>query len=178
MAFASRSLTETERRYAQVEKEALAVTWACEKLSNYLLEKKFLIKTDHKPLLALLGSKQLDTLPPWVLRFGWRLARFSYDVVHIPGKLLYTADALSRAPLHSTTNNAVLQEKAECIMEVSIESLPMRRETLQLYKQSQTRDPMCSSVINYSRSGWPKVKNQVAPDLRAYWTVRGLLTSV
>ena len=71
--FASRSLTETERRYAQVEKEALAITWACEKLSNYLLGKKFLIETDHKPLVALLGSKQLDTLPPRVLRFQWRL---------------------------------------------------------------------------------------------------------
>eukprot|EP00731_Ephydatia_muelleri_P032566 Em0024g110a len=135
VVFASRSLTETERRYAQVEKEALAVTWACEKLSNYLLGKKFLIETDHKLLVALLGSKQLDTLPPWVLRFRWRLARFSYDVVHVPGKLLYTADALSRAPLQSTTNNAALQEEAECVMEVSIESLPMSRETLQLYKR-------------------------------------------
>ena len=94
VVFASRSLTETERRYAQVEKEALAVTWACEKLSNYLLGKKFLIETDHKPLVALLGSKQLDTLPPRVLRFRWRLARFSYDVVHVPGKLLYTADPM------------------------------------------------------------------------------------
>ena len=106
----------------------------------------------------------------------WRLARFNYEVVHVPGKLLYTADALSRAPLQSTTNNAVLQEEAECIMEVSIESLPMSRETLQLYKQSQTKDPICLSVINYSRSGWPKEKTQVAPDLRAYWSVRGLLT--
>ena len=78
--------------------------------------------------------------------------------------------------MQSTINNAVLQEEAECIMEVSIESLPMSRETLQLYKQSQSKDPICSSVINYSRSGWPKVKSQVAPDLRAYWNVRGLLT--
>ena len=51
----------------------------------------------------------------------------------------------------------------------------MSRETLQLYKQSQTKDPICSFVINYSRSGWPKVKTQVAPNLRAYWNVRGLL---
>lgn len=65
VVFASRSLTETERRYAQVEKEALGVTWACVKLSNYLLGKKFLIETDHKPLVAaLFGSKQQDTLPP------------------------------------------------------------------------------------------------------------------
>ena len=135
--------------------------------------RNFLIETDHKSLVALLGSKPL---PPRVLRFRWRLTRFSYDVVHVPGELLYIVDALSRAHLQSATNNAVLQEEAECILEVSIESLPMSRETLQLYKQSQSKDPICSSVINYSRSGWPKVKSQIVPDLRAYWNVRSLLT--
>ena len=149
VVFASRSLTETERRYAQVE------TWACEKLSNYLLGKKFLIKTDHKPLVAL---------PPRVLQFRWRLARFSYDVVHVPGKLLYRADVLSRAPLQSTTNNAVLQEEAECIMEVSIESLPMSRETRTAALQTVTikRSHM---LICHQRQQvrLAKVKSQVAP---------------
>ena len=62
--YASRSLTETERRYAQIEKEALAKTWACEKFSQYILAKQILIETDHKPLVPLLSSKHLDDLPP------------------------------------------------------------------------------------------------------------------
>jgi len=62
VAYASRSMTETERRYAQIEKEALASTWACEKFSTYILGMKFAIETDHKPLVPLLGSKQLDSL--------------------------------------------------------------------------------------------------------------------
>ena len=49
VAYASRSMTETERRYAQIEKEALAVTWACEKFSTYILGMKFLIETTTSP---------------------------------------------------------------------------------------------------------------------------------
>lgn len=64
VAFISQTLSETERRYAQVEKEALAVTWACERLSSYLIGLQFTIETDHKPLLALLGTKALNDLPP------------------------------------------------------------------------------------------------------------------
>ena len=75
VAYASRAMTETEQRYAQIEKEALAIVWACDKFSCYILEKHFEIETDHKPLVPLLGTKHLDTLPPRVLRF---LARFDY----------------------------------------------------------------------------------------------------
>ena len=64
VAYASRSMSETERRYAQIEKEALASTWACEKFSMYVLGKRFVIETDHKPLVPLFNSKNLDSLPP------------------------------------------------------------------------------------------------------------------
>ena len=98
IAYASRSMTETETRYAQIEKEALATTWACEKFSTYVLGSKFLIETDHKPLVPLLGSKNLDNLPSRILRFRLCLTRFDYNICHVPGKLLYAADTLSRAP--------------------------------------------------------------------------------
>ena len=80
MAYASISLSETEKRYAQIEKEASASTWACEKFAIYLLGMNFLIETDHKPLIPLLGSKNLHDLPPRVLRIRLRLARF--DLQH------------------------------------------------------------------------------------------------
>ena len=67
IAYASRSMTETECRYAQIEKEALATTWACERFSNYILGREFLIESDHKLLIPLLTSKALDNLPPRVL---------------------------------------------------------------------------------------------------------------
>ena len=99
VAYASRSLSPTECRYAQVEKEALAITWSAERFSNYLIGKEFLVETDHKPLVPLLGQKGLDKLPPRIQRFRMRLLRFQYSIVHIPGKDFHTADALCRQPI-------------------------------------------------------------------------------
>ena len=64
VAYASRALSDTERRYAQIEKEALASIWACKKFSNYILGRPFLLESDHKPLISLLNMKHLDDLPP------------------------------------------------------------------------------------------------------------------
>ena len=69
IAYALRALTETEQRYAQIEKEALAVTWACEKFQEYLLGTSFKVETDHKPLVPLLSSKALNMVPVRVQRF-------------------------------------------------------------------------------------------------------------
>lgn len=100
IAYPPRSMTSTEQRYAQIEKEALATTWACEKFSDFILGKEFTIETDHKPLVRLLGSKCLQDMPPRIQRFRMRLMRYSYQVVHVPGKDLTTTDPLSRAPLY------------------------------------------------------------------------------
>jgi hypothetical protein len=175
VAFASRTMTETEKRYAQIEKEALAVTWACEKCSTYILGMKFLIETDHKPLVPLLGTKHLDSLPPRVLRFRLRLARFDYDIAHVPGKLLYTADTLSRAPSSSEENDTSLQNEAETMMEACIAHLPASTEKLNEYSTQQAEDTVCSSIINYCQKGWPN-KKDLSVEIHPYWKVRGKLT--
>ena len=56
-------MTSTEQRYAQIECEALAVTWAWERFTNYLLGMTIEIETDHKPLMCILGKKSIDKLP-------------------------------------------------------------------------------------------------------------------
>ena len=155
VAYASRSMTETERRYAQIEKEALASTWAYEKFSTYILGKKFLIETDHKPLVPLLGTKHLDSLPPRVLRFRLRLSRFDYSFVHVPGKLLYTTDTLSRSPSTAEQSDSQLQEEAEEIMEVSVTHLPASTEKMQCYRKAQSENTACSAVRDYCHKGWP-----------------------
>ena len=175
VAFASRSMSDTERRYAQVEKEALACTWACEKFSSYILGMKFLIETDHKPLIPLLGVKQLDSLPPRVLRFRLRLARFNYSIAHVPGKQLYTADTLSRAPLRSCDRDVNLEEEADALMEVLINHLPISEKRLGEYCNAQASDPICSAIMNYCQNGWP-AKESIPPEIKPYWSARGQLT--
>ena len=93
-AYVSRTLTETEQRYAQIEKEALSVTWACERFQDYLIGMKFKLETDHKPLVP---PKALDSVPVRVQRFRLRLMRFDFTVTHVPGAKLHTTDTLSRA---------------------------------------------------------------------------------
>ena len=55
VVFTSRSMTDVERRYSQIEKEALALVRACEKFSDYIIGKSIQLETDHKPLVLLLG---------------------------------------------------------------------------------------------------------------------------
>ena len=175
IAYASRSLTETETRYAQIEKEALPITWACEKFASYVLGMKIFIETDHKPLIPLLSTKHLDSLPPRILRFRLRLARFDYDICHIPGKLLYTADTLSRKPSAVRDNDAVLQEDAERLVEICVVNLPASKERLQQYHKAQEEDKLCCSVKEYCKEGWPE-KKDLAHTLVQFWKARGNLS--
>ena len=69
VAYASKSLSNTELRYSQIEKEALGLVWACEKFSNYIIGACIQLETEHKPLIPLLEKANLDSLPLRILRF-------------------------------------------------------------------------------------------------------------
>lgn len=148
-------MTTTEQRYAQIEKEALALTWACDKFSGYLLGRSFQVETDHKPLVPLLGNKPLDGLPPRILRFRLRLARYQFTVNHVPGKLLYTTDALSRAPLYVTDPTSDLQDEVETYVAGIVQAMPTTAERLEKYRTAQAQDTTCAQVIDYCKRGWP-----------------------
>ena len=167
-------MTETERRYAQIEKEALAVTWACEKFADFVLGCHFEIETDHSPLVPLLSTKHLDNLPPRVLRFQLRLARFDYDISHVPGKYLYTADALSRSPL-PTTGDSSAQSEVEVFIEAVTSTLPAKVPRLEAYHKCQQSDKVCSKVRQYCQEGWPE-RHFIEPDIRPFWNARASLT--
>ena len=94
VAYTSRSMTHCESRYAQIEKEALALTWACDRLAQYVMGAHIILETDHKPLIPILGQKLLDQLPLRMQCFRLRLMRYSYDISYVPGKNLHTTDAL------------------------------------------------------------------------------------
>ena len=76
-AYISRALSAAEFNYAQIEKEAFAATWACERFQRYLLGMHFKLETDHKPLVPLLSTESLDKIPIRAQRFRLCLMRFS-----------------------------------------------------------------------------------------------------
>ena len=96
------------------------------------------METDHKPLVPLLGNKELDQLPPRVLRFRLRLARFDYLIVHVPGKFLYTADALSRDPLPPSRGKLIEKgnEILESLIIADVNSLPASKSKLDEYREA------------------------------------------
>lgn len=93
VCFASKSLTDTERRYCQTEKEALALVWSVERFQTFLIGREFNLLTDCKALTFLFSptSRPCARIERWVLR----LQGFQYKVLHVSGSL-NIADVLSR----------------------------------------------------------------------------------
>ena len=108
--FASRTLSQPEMNYAQIEKEALAIVFALRKFHYYLWgQSNFKVVTDHKPLLGLFSPSK--TIPPMasgrIQRWALLLQSYSFSLHHRSGILLGTADALSRLPIKDTESAPV-----------------------------------------------------------------------
>lgn len=178
VAYASRAMSSTEQRYAQVEKEALAVTWACEKFADFVIGMTFLIETDHKPLVSLLGTKAMSDLPPRIQRFRMRLARYHYEIKHVPGKFLYTADTLSRAPLQSMTpEEEDFESDVEAFVDSVVMSLPASETRLEELRKAIHEDSVLSVITKYCQEGWPGFeKPSINVVTRPYWQIREEIT--
>ena len=101
--FISRTMTNTEKRYSQTEKDALAIKWAKERLRTYLLgAPRFKIITAHKPLLPLF-NKAKTKMPPRIEKWVMEMQDVDYELVYEPGKdEKDPLDFLSRHPLPET----------------------------------------------------------------------------
>ena len=163
-------MSDMEKRYAQIEKEALATTLGCDKFSEYILGKKFSIETDHKPLVPLLCTKKLDSLPPWIICFRLKMMRFYYSIAHVPRKTLCTADTLSRSPV-DPQQEKTLQEETETFVVPIVGHLPATESQLDKYRNAQKDDSLCLSIKEYTEKGWPS-KGQIKGDLKQYWRER------
>ena len=129
----------------------------CKKFTPYIQGKTIILETDHKPLVPLLSHKGLDSLPPRILRFCLRLMRYDYEIKHVSGKLLHTADALSRAPLKDTINPNEMCETKEIEFHMSsvISTLPVSDSNLTTFSQEQAEESVCCKLILFCRIGWP-----------------------
>ena len=96
VAYASRALTQTEQRYAQIEKENLAILFALEKFHTYVYGRQVTVETDHKPLISIF-KKTLTSAPRRLQRMLLRLQNYTFDLIFKPGTEVIVADTLSRA---------------------------------------------------------------------------------
>lgn len=111
IAYASKSLSKTEKKYPTLDKEALAIVWAAERYQMYLKGLEFTVLTDHKPLVAIFNEKSMPNQRQerWVLR----MQAFRYTIVHVPGKV-NIADTFSRLP--EISKDETFDKQAEPIL--------------------------------------------------------------
>ena len=109
ICFASRLLSEAERRYSQCEKEALAIVWACERFWLYVLGKSFTVVTDNRAAQMIFANTETRNRPPRIERMALRMSAFDCTFVHRPGKM-NLADYYSRHPIGKPQITTFLEE--------------------------------------------------------------------
>ena len=146
----SRKLTDAECRYGRIEKEALAITWAREKFDFYLVGRQCEVEADRKPLIPLLGSKDLPELPLRIQRFKMRLMRYCYQIFHTPGSKMLIADLLCR-PLTEKEIRKIDRVEMHVNSLVIVEGNALVKEIRRQAEQDDNYKEMVKAI----RDGWP-----------------------
>lgn len=89
VAYASRSLSKAEQNYPQIEKEALAIRFACKRFHEYIYGKEIIIETDHKPLESIF-KKVIASAPPRLQRILLEISPYAPTVIYKKGETMYT----------------------------------------------------------------------------------------
>lgn len=154
VAYASRSMTNTETKYAQIEKECLGLAYGLERFHCYVYGlPTFTVETDHRPLVSIF-KKSLNEMSPRIQRLIMKLQRYDFDLIYTPGKHLVLADALSRAPElnHASVTDKDVEEHVNMI----VESLPVSDCKSKQISDETAKDTELQMVITHIQSGWPK----------------------
>ncbi|XP_038138952.1 uncharacterized protein K02A2.6-like [Cyprinodon tularosa] len=166
VAFGSRALTPTEKGYAQIEKECLAIVFGMEKFHQYTYGREVTVQSDHKPLENI-HSKPLLSAPKRLQRMLLRLQQYDIRVTYVPGRDMLLADTLSRAYLPES-----IRGESETDIETvnMVNYLPISAERLSAIRAATKDDTKLQSVANRILLGWPKRKQDLPSDIRHYHT--------
>ena len=154
IAYASRTLAAAERNYSQIDKEALAILFGVKKFHQYVYGRHFVINTDHKPLLGLLGEAKPipKQASPRMLRWAITLSGYDYNLRYRKGCLHSNADGLSRLPLSDKPDYVPDTPETVFLLEfmdgTPVTSKEIRAET--------KRDRVLGQVITMIQNGWPE----------------------
>ena len=151
VAYASRTLNDHEKNYAQLDKEALAIVFALKRFHMYLYGRHFTICTDNKPVKHIMGPQSpipmlaAQRLQRWALL----LAAYDYDLQFVTSKQNVLADALSRLPEPVTENDESALYHVEA---ARLEGLPVTSRDV---ATATVGDPVLSQVLRMTLDGWP-----------------------
>ncbi|GFO29208.1 transposon ty3-i Gag-Pol polyprotein [Plakobranchus ocellatus] len=166
IAFASKSMTETESRYANIERELLTVVFALERFHTYVYGKHVTIFSDHKPLENI-QYKNLAKAPPMLQRLLLRIQPYNITIVHKPGKDMIFADYLSRV-------NPTPGEEIE--LDAVIHQVSISDEKYHALKEETAKDTELACLKSQIIVGWPDEAKEVPQAIKKYWSMRDYLS--
>ena len=170
IAFASRSLSNTEKKYAQIE-EALSLVWGVKKFQAYLEGRRFTLVTDHKPLKYIMepGKAVPVTAAARLQRWCLFLGAFSYQIQYRGTKQHANCDGLSRLPLATSPKD---EPDGVGVFQMGIvDSLPVTEKEL---RRETRRDPILSRVLTQVQCGWQETES--AAEFAPYWQRKDEIT--
>ncbi|XP_018495621.1 uncharacterized protein K02A2.6-like [Galendromus occidentalis] len=165
--FASRAMSPTETRYAQIEKELLAIKYAVNRFRYFIYPKLVTVYTDHRPLINIV-KKPLDDVPLRLQRMLLDIQRYNAKLVYRPGREMKFADALSRCPMEASPR---IQEEIRIVR-----LLPMRDLTVELLREQARESEEYRQLIETVRQGWPESKRKLKPAVAELYAYRARLT--
>ena len=101
VAYAIKTLNPAQQQYCTTKRELLAVVTFMKHFKHYLLGRKFIIRTDHAPLIWLRNSKESEGL---IAKWISITETFDYEIQYRPGTKHQNADSISRKPKHKCPN--------------------------------------------------------------------------
>ena len=113
IAYASRALVRAEVRYHVIEKELLAIVWAVNRFKQYIFNQKFIVYTDHRPIVALWNLKETS---PTLTRLRLKLQGLEIDIRNKQERENVVADFLSRLPPNKEVTNSNEQSAAPVLV--------------------------------------------------------------
>ena len=155
----------------QIEKELLAIVFACERFDQFIYGKQVTVESDHKPLEAII-TKPLSQAPPRIQRLLIRLQKYQPMVKYVPGKFLFIADTLSRAYLPAKGEQQELNEDIEVMVHSMVTEIPASPEKIEELKKETAKDEALSQLKKQMIEGWPNHKHEVPQNIAIYWNIR------
>ena len=174
IAYASRALLDTETRYAQIEKELLAVVWGLERFHQYTYGRPVLVQSDHKPL-EIITRKPLYKAPKRLQTLLLRLQKYETEVTYHPGKHMYLADTLSRAYLPQI-DSTVVEDDHDTASVNMLQSLRVAEPRLDEIRIHTKKDESMQQLKEVILKGWPERKADVPNAAAPYFMIRDELS--